>query len=177
MATVMGPTPPGTGVMADATACAEGNSTSPTSRPSGSRLMPTSTTTAPGRSQLPFTSSGRPTAATSTSASRQMAGRSRVREWQMVTVALRPKSSRAVGRPTMVLRPTTTARAPSSGTPAWSSRASTPAGVHGTRYGRPDARRPTLTGWKPSTSLRGSMRSRNSSAARWPGSGSCSRMP
>src|SRR4051794_14556632 len=44
-AIVIGPTPPGTGVIAEATSTAPG-STSPT-RPASVRLMPTSTTTAP----------------------------------------------------------------------------------------------------------------------------------
>ena len=52
----------------------------------GSRLMPTSITVAPGFSQSPFTISGRPTAATTMSARRTTAGRSRVRLWAMVTV-------------------------------------------------------------------------------------------
>ena len=42
-----GPTPPGTGVIAEATSTADAKSTSPTIRPS-TTLMPTSTTTAPG---------------------------------------------------------------------------------------------------------------------------------
>src|SRR5205814_10512926 len=46
MAMVMGPTPPGTGVMAPATAAALSNSTSPT-RPVSVRLTPTSMTVAP----------------------------------------------------------------------------------------------------------------------------------
>ncbi len=44
-----GPTPPGTGVIADATSTAEAKSTSPTMWPS-TTLIPTSTTTAPGLS-------------------------------------------------------------------------------------------------------------------------------
>src|SRR3546814_2218408 len=81
---VIGPTPPGTGVMAPATAAASAKATSPTSRvlpPPGTsegtstRLMPTSITVAPGFTQLPFTISGRPTAATRMSAPRQTAGR------------------------------------------------------------------------------------------------------
>src|SRR6185436_19392493 len=48
-ALVTGPTPPGTGVMADATSRAESMSTSPTRR-SPTTLIPTSTTTAPGLS-------------------------------------------------------------------------------------------------------------------------------
>ena len=46
---VIGPTPPGTGVMYEAFSRTPSKSTSPTSRPSGSRLMPTSITTAPVR--------------------------------------------------------------------------------------------------------------------------------
>src|SRR5262249_27022216 len=49
MVMVMGPTPPGTGVMAEASGRTTSKSTSPVSRPSGSRFMPTSTTAAPGR--------------------------------------------------------------------------------------------------------------------------------
>ena len=54
MATVMGPTPPGTGVMASATSDTGSKSTSPSRRyprslvASSTRLMPTSMTTAPG---------------------------------------------------------------------------------------------------------------------------------
>src|SRR5690606_29458714 len=86
-AMVMGPTPPGTGVMAPATSLASAKATSPTSRvlPSpfsgaGMRLMPTSMTVAPPLTQSPRIISGRPTAATRTSAVRHSAGRSFVRE-------------------------------------------------------------------------------------------------
>ncbi len=47
MARVMGPTPPGTGVMYDALSTTASKSTSPTIFPFSSRLMPTSMTTAP----------------------------------------------------------------------------------------------------------------------------------
>src|SRR5262249_21697893 len=75
MATVMGPTPPGTGVIARATWRTDSKSTSPVIRPrppaaSVSRWMPTSTTTAPGFTQSALTRCRRPTAATSRSASR-----------------------------------------------------------------------------------------------------------
>ena len=56
---VIGPTPPGTGVIAPATSAALAKSTSPTSLPS-TRLMPTSITVAPGFSQSPLIISGRP---------------------------------------------------------------------------------------------------------------------
>ena len=62
MAIVIGPTPPGTGVMAPATFDAAAKSTSPTSfvfpspfSGAGTRLMPTSMTQAPGFTQSPFT--------------------------------------------------------------------------------------------------------------------------
>ena len=53
MAMVIGPTPPGTGVMSAARSRAAANSTSPTSLPSAMRLVPTSMTTAPGLIQAP----------------------------------------------------------------------------------------------------------------------------
>ena len=46
-----------------------------------------------------------------------MSGRFLVRLWQMVTVALALLSSAATGMPTILLRPTTTALAPSIWTP------------------------------------------------------------
>ena len=55
---------------------------------------------------------GTPTAATITSARDVSAARSRVREWQIVTVACRCSRSSAAGLPTMSLRPITTAFAP-----------------------------------------------------------------
>ena len=58
-ALVSGPTPPGTGVMAEATSLADSKSTSPTSLPS-TTLIPTSTTTAPGLSIAPVTRPGLP---------------------------------------------------------------------------------------------------------------------
>src|SRR5690606_19222643 len=58
-AMVMGPTPPGTGVIAPQCAMASAVATSPTildlpSSSAGTRLMPTSMTVAPGLIQLPF---------------------------------------------------------------------------------------------------------------------------
>ena len=85
---VMGPTPPGTGVMAPAVSMASAVATSPTSLalglPSGPgspsmRLIPTSMTVAPGLIQSPLIISGRPTAATRISARRQTSGRFLVR--------------------------------------------------------------------------------------------------
>ena len=56
------------------------------------RFMPTSITTAPGLTASAPSSRGTPTAATRTSARRQTAARSRVREWQTVTVAFAASS-------------------------------------------------------------------------------------
>ena len=75
---VIGPTPPGTGVIQPATVFASSKATSPTSRVlpcaarsgsrDGKRVMPTSITAAPGLIQSPLTISARPTAATRMSA-------------------------------------------------------------------------------------------------------------
>ena len=60
-----------------------------------------------------------PAAATTTSARRTSAARSRVPVWQSVTVqfSLRRVSSSPSGRPTVTPRPTTVTRAPASSTP------------------------------------------------------------
>src|SRR5690606_36687408 len=94
---VIGPTPPGTGVIASATSAASSKCTSPTSRyprfalGSSTRLMPTSMTTAPGLIMSPRIISGRPTAAMRMSACRVIAPRSCVRECATVTVASPPR--------------------------------------------------------------------------------------
>ena len=69
---VIGPTPPGTGVIQAARSHAAPKSTSPTSFPSGERLMPTSITAAPGLTISPPSACGLPMAQTSTSARRAM---------------------------------------------------------------------------------------------------------
>ena len=109
-----GPTPPGTGVIAEATALADSKSTSPTSL-SSTTLMPTSTTTAPGLSISPVIRPGTPAATTTTSASRVWRARSTVLLWQIVTVAFSRSMSRAAGLPTTLERPTTVTRLPASG--------------------------------------------------------------
>ena len=76
-------------------------------------------------------------AATRMSASRATPGRSRVLEWQMVTVAWLWSSSMATGLPTMSLRPITTARAPCIVTSLRRRISIMPAGVQGTRPRRP----------------------------------------
>ena len=57
----------------------------------------------------------------------------RVFEWQIVTVAFACSSSSAIGLPTMSLRPSTTAFAPSTGILLRRKISITPAGVHATR--------------------------------------------
>ena len=59
----------------------------------------------------------RPTAATTTSAWRVCTARSGVALWQIVTVALACNSSSAIGLPTVLLRPMTTACLPRRSTP------------------------------------------------------------
>src|ERR671922_2228789 len=176
IAIVIGPTPPGTGVIRLARSAAPANSTSP-ARPSTVRFIPTSITTAPSFTQSPRTSPARPTAATSTSARRHTAARSRVREWQVVTVALAASSSAASGLPTRSERPTTTASAPSSATSCLRSSSITPCGVQGRSPGRPFASSPVAIGVSPSTSLAGSMISVSAPPSTWGGVGSWSRTP
>ena len=142
--------------------------------------MPTSITTAPGFTNSGVTNAGRPIAATRMSASRAIAGRSRVREWQIVTVAFLCSSNAAIGLPTMSERPITTACLPSIGIFARTSSSMTPAGVHGANPSRFCTTRPAEIGLKPSTSLAGSIASNTCCSASLPsdfGSGDCTRMP
>ena len=74
--------------------------------------MPTSITTAPGLTMSAVSTLRLPTAATTTSAWRVKAPRSTVALWQMVTVAFFASSISAIGLPTMLLRPMTTACLP-----------------------------------------------------------------
>ena len=201
IAIVSGPTPPGTGVSAPATEAASGWTSPVTTEPRlrnaaiflepapnsastsaawSSRFMPTSTTAAPGFTNSRVTNAARPIAATRMSADAATSGNAAVREWQIVTVALRCSSIIAIGFPTMSLRPITTARAPAIGIRARSSSSITPHGVHGASAGRFCDRRPTLTGLNPSTSLVGAMASKTRCSASSPipaGSGDCTRIP
>ena len=74
----------------------------------------------------------------------------------------------AIGLPTISLRPMTTACCPAIAMPERSSISITPDGVHGFRCARPCTSLPTFTGWKPSTSLSGSMASNTRCAASRP---------
>ncbi len=139
--------------------------------------MPTSMTTAPGLIQSPRIISGRPTAATTMSARRVIAGRSRVRECAMVTVQCACSSSCAIGLPTMLERPTTTASRPARLPSVSRSSIRQPSGVQGTKPSVPIESLPTLAMWKPSTSLSGSIASMIAASTMPAGSGSCTRMP
>src|SRR4029453_2487862 len=177
IATVIGPTPPGTGGVWLARSAAGPNSTSPRTLPSAPRLIPTSITTEPGFTHSPRTRPPRPAAAIRTSAFPTSPARSAVREWHMVTVACRSSSRKATGLPTRRLRPTTTARAPRGGAPTSSSGRITPSGVRGRRPGCPAMRWPWLTGWSPSTSFAGGIASITACASRPAGRGGCPRRP
>ena len=157
MAIVIGPTPPGTGVIQLARSAASSNATSPTSRyprsseGSSTRFTPTSMTTAPSRTMSPRTISGRPTATIRISPWRVTAPRSRVRLWATVTVAFAPGSFCNmiwdIGIPTMFERPTITTWAPEVSTPVRRINSCTPAGVAGRNAcGSPCAMRPWFTG-------------------------------
>lgn len=151
----MGPTPPGTGVIAPACASAATYSTSPT-LPS---LYPASITTAPGLIHAPLISSGTPTAAITTSAEATWAARSTVREWQYVTVAPRRRRSIPIGNPSIGLRPTTTACFPESSTPVASRRRRMPLGVHDSNPPPVNAIAANAAEVTPSTSLSAEMAS------------------
>ena len=141
--------------------------------------MPTSITVAPGRIISAVTKCGFPLAATKISPSRATSARFFVCVWQTVTVAWRAISKCKSGLPTILLRPIITARLPSISMPAKSSISIQPAGVQGTSAGLPITSLPTFTGWKPSTSLRGSIRLRISSecALIAAGNGNCTKIP
>mmetsp|Transcript_38289 Transcript_38289/g.120884 ORF Transcript_38289/g.120884 Transcript_38289/m.120884 type:complete len:208 (+) Transcript_38289:104-727(+) len=185
MAMVMGPTPPGTGVMQLATLEHPSKSQSPTSLyprflvASSTALIPTSMMAAPGFTQSPLTNSAMPTAATMMSASRMIFSGSGVRLCTTVTVASRRCRSMAAGMPTMLERPTTTARLPEISTPERSRSSMEPLGVQGMNLGlRPRMlSSPMLKGWKPSTSLSREMAWRMRSSLMCLGRGSCTRIP
>src|SRR5207249_2361521 len=115
-ATVMGPTPPGTGVIYPATLLTLSNSTSPRSFPL-TLVNPMSTT-----AELGFTWSARtwkisfPTALIRISAVRVIPERLGVLEWQTVTVASLLRRRLARGLPTRLLRLMITALDPAIGT-------------------------------------------------------------
>ena len=100
----------------------------------------------------------------------------------MVTVASRCRSSSAMGLPTMSLRPMTTARLPADrDLLALEQLHDARAACTARSAARPWTSRPTFCGWKPSTSLSGSIASNTRCAvglgAMAAGSGDCTRMP
>ena len=119
MARVIGPTPPGIGASQPATSATSG-ATSPTRpRVASVRVMPTSTTAAPGLTMSAVSRPGRPAATTTMSAVLVCAARSLVPVWHRVTVAfsVRRVSSRPSARPTVIPRPMTVTSAPATATP------------------------------------------------------------
>ena len=72
---VIGPTPPGTGVITEALGSTEAKSTSPQSFPFSSRSIPTSITAAPSLTMSPVTNFARPMATTRMSACLVISGR------------------------------------------------------------------------------------------------------
>jgi hypothetical protein len=106
--------------------------------------MPTSITIAPGLTMSPRSVSRRPVATTTMSACRVCTPRSGVALWVTVTVALACSSISAIGLPTVLLRPITTACLPRIGTPVLSISFMQPKGVQGRNPGRPAIRSPAL---------------------------------
>ena len=92
------------------------------------------------------------------SAWRTIAGKSAVRLWAMVTVQLSPSRSSAIGLPTMFERPMTTALLPGKVAKLGAEQFEAAERGAGHEPLEPVASRPALIGWKPSTSLSGSMR-------------------
>src|SRR5690606_35041015 len=129
MARVMGPTPPGLGATQPATSRTSA-ATSPASLPS-TRDTPTSRTAAPGLTMSAVMRPGTPAAATTMSALRVWAARSRVAGWQSVTVAIsvRRGSRRPRERPTVMPPPTTATSAALSGESNLRSSSTMPFGV------------------------------------------------
>ena len=120
-------------------------------------------TTAPGLIQSAVTCCALPIATTTTSACDTSAAGLVVLLWQIVTVAFRPKSNRAIGSPTNWDRPMTTQCLPDNSTPLRSNNSKHPNGVQGIEKGASIAfpswyncKAAVLMGCNPSTSLVGS---------------------
>ena len=123
IATVIGPTLPGTGVIEEHIGATRSKSTSPTKRnpdfflESGIRLIPTSITETPSLTISGSTKLGLPIAAIRMSARLVKSGKFEVLEWQKVTVELPGKPFLSIsipaGFPTIKLRPRITTCFPS----------------------------------------------------------------
>ena len=97
IAMVIGPMPPGTGVIAPAISFTFSKSTSPHSFPASLRFIPTSMRIAPSFTISAVTVFTLPTALTIISAPRQISARFLVLEWQIVTVPFSCINSIATG--------------------------------------------------------------------------------
>mmetsp|Transcript_58533 Transcript_58533/g.128343 ORF Transcript_58533/g.128343 Transcript_58533/m.128343 type:complete len:265 (-) Transcript_58533:291-1085(-) len=176
------PTPPGTGVIFDATLHASSKHTSPTTLaalfPSDTTFIPASTTTHPGFSQLPLTNPGRPTQATRISARFTTSGISGVWEWQTVTVQSWSISRAAMCHPTVRDRPSTTACFPTMGTLLRKSSSRIPAATAGRVLGsHRQCNRPRLWALNPSASFHGGMEASRWRSSRCGGRGISRRIP
>ena len=156
IAIVIGPTPPGTGVRRPARSAASG-ATSPT-RPSSVRVMPDVDHGRPS-----FTQSR---AARGRHADRGDDARRRGRPRRRDRACASGRSSRSRAAGAAAARPacrrcrcgrSRPRSRPASSTPYSSSSASTPSGVPATWPGVPRRSWPAFSGWKPSTSLTGSI--------------------
>ena len=98
-----------------------------------------------------------PVAAMRISASLVISCKSWVLEWAMVTVALASSSIKAIGLPTKILLPTTTAFLPCKEILYSANNRITPAGVQLRKPFSPRTNRPRFTGWSPSASLSGAI--------------------
>ena len=175
----MGPTPPGTGVMARTLGLTDAKSTSPASLPVSRRFTPdVDHRRRPSCTMSPVTTPAGPAATQRMSARRQCAARSRVRVWHIVTVAWRREEElrerladqaraadhhrlralegdRRSGRGSRDSPPACTAPPPACRASRW----------------------PRFIGWRPSTSFAGAIAATASSSSMPLGSGSWSRMP
>jgi hypothetical protein len=149
MVMVIGPTPPGTGVIAEATWLTGREVDVAAELAIGQAIDADVDDHRAGLDHLGGDEAAHlPSAATRMSARRVWKARSRVCEWQMVTVAPACISSIAIGLPTMFERPMTTASLPLRSMPASAKNFITPYGVHGMKRGLPCIRAPKFSAWK-----------------------------
>src|SRR3989339_312074 len=183
---VIGPTPPGTGVIYEHLGATSSKRTSPASlKPvfvsASTLVIPTSITTAPSFTISPLRKPGTPSAAIIISAFSVCSFRFLVRLWHIVTVQSPGfafnESKFAIGFPTILLRPIITQCFPDVSTPYLISSSNIPAGVADINEGRPRTILPTFTGWKPSTSFLGSIDSITFCSSICLGKGNCTIRP
>ena len=179
-AMVIGPTPPGTGVIAPATSTASAKSTSPTSRVLPSPLDAVDADVDHRGARLDPVAADHPRPADGGDKDVGPAadpGRSRVREWAMVTVQSRRSSSCAIGLPTMLERPTTTARRPVEVAERVAQQHQAAQRRAGHQAGRPRASRPALSTGSRRRPWPDRWRRSPRAGSICGGSGSCTRMP